>query len=173
MKSLALGLATKVKSLALALKPQALENCPVLGSRTALYFECSNFVDRLKNLFTNVIFWRSTEKNFSGPFFRRTLAPVSLVLGRGLEHSCPWPRKGLFSEGLSLALSLVSSTPPLTTTIICNNTTAKFLVTFVFKFPAFCFGHEIMSRKSLNNLSTFPIYIGNLRYILLAFLFQL
>ena len=48
---------------------------------------------------------------------------VSLVLGLGLEHSCPWPREGLFSERLSLALdffvslalasSLVSSTPPL------------------------------------------------------------
>ena len=29
--------------------------------------------------------------------------PVSLVLGLGLEHSCPWPREGLSSEGLSLA----------------------------------------------------------------------
>ena len=50
---------------------------------------------------------------------------VSLVLGLGLEHSCPWPREVLSSERLSLALasdffvslasasSLVSSTPPL------------------------------------------------------------
>ena len=50
---------------------------------------------------------------------------MSLVLGLGLEHSCPWPREGLSSERLSLALpriffvslalasSLVSSTPPL------------------------------------------------------------
>ena len=30
---------------------------------------------------------------------------VSLVLGLGLEHSCPWPREGLSSEGLSLALA--------------------------------------------------------------------
>ena len=40
-----------------------------------------------------------------------------MVLGLGLEHSCPWPREGLSSERLSLALvlasSLVSSTPPL------------------------------------------------------------
>ena len=49
------------------------------------------------------------------------------MLGLGLEHSSPWPREGLFSERLSLALasdffvllalalasSLVSSTPPL------------------------------------------------------------
>ena len=52
---------------------------------------------------------------------------MSLVLGLGLEHSCPWPRERLSSERLSLALasdffvslalalasSLVSSTPPL------------------------------------------------------------
>ena len=38
LKSLALALASKVKSLALASKPQVLENCPVLGSRTAVFF---------------------------------------------------------------------------------------------------------------------------------------
>ena len=37
-------------------------------------------------------------------FFWKTLAAVSLVLGLGLEHSCPWPPEGLFSERLSLAL---------------------------------------------------------------------
>ena len=56
---------------------------------------------------------------------------MSLVLGLGLEHSCPWPRECLSSERLSLALasdffvslalalasSLVSSTPPLLNTI--------------------------------------------------------
>ena len=36
------------------------------------------------------------------------LAPVSLVLGLGLEHSCPWPREVLSSERLSLALALAS-----------------------------------------------------------------
>ena len=79
--------------------------------------------------------WRSPEKNFWRPFFfRRTLAPVFLVLGLGLEHSCPWPREVLSSERLSLASvffvslalasSLVSSTPPLVimhTTVINNN----------------------------------------------------
>ena len=38
-------------------------------------------------------------------FFWRTLASVSLVLGLGLEHSCPWPLDGLSSERLSLALA--------------------------------------------------------------------
>ena len=120
-----MALALKVKSLALASKPQVLENGPVLGSRTALFFELLKFCkgpekifwktffsgdrlffreDRLKNIFEDLFFWRA-------------LALVSLVLG--LEHSCPWPREDLSSEGLSLAsdffvsLSLVSSTPPL------------------------------------------------------------
>ena len=30
---------------------------------------------------------------------------MSLVLGLGLEHSCPWPREGLSSKRLSLALA--------------------------------------------------------------------
>ena len=33
---------------------------------------------------------------------------MSVVLGLGLEHSCPWPREGLFSETLSLALAFAS-----------------------------------------------------------------
>ena len=119
LKSLAL--ASKVKSLALALKPQVLENCPVLGSRTAVFFELFKFCgalekffcgDRLKNFCEDLFFWRA-------------FVLVSLVLGLGLEHSCPWPRECLSSERLSLALasdffvslalasSLVSSTPPL------------------------------------------------------------
>ena len=62
-------------------------------------------------------------KKFLKTFFFRTLVPVSLVVGLGLEHPCLWPREDLSSEGLSLALasdffvslalSLVSSTPPL------------------------------------------------------------
>ena len=38
-----LALASKVKSLTLASKPQVLENCPVLGSRTVLFFEPTKF----------------------------------------------------------------------------------------------------------------------------------
>ena len=47
LKSLAL--ASKVKSLALALasRPQVLENWPVLGSRTALFFELLKFCEAL------------------------------------------------------------------------------------------------------------------------------
>ena len=87
--------------------------------------------DRLKNFCEDLFFfffWRSLEKFMWRPFFCffffwRALALVSLVLGLGLEHFCPWPRECLSSERLSLALdffvslalasSLVSSTPPL------------------------------------------------------------
>ena len=75
-------------------------------------------------------------KKFWRPFFWRTLAAVFLVLGLGLEYSCPWPREDLSSERLSLALasdffvslalalalasSLVSSTSPLVITLLIN-----------------------------------------------------
>ena len=49
--------------------------------------------------------WRLPEKLLWRPFFWRTLVAVSLVLGLGLEHSCSWPREGLSSERLSLALA--------------------------------------------------------------------
>ena len=54
LKSLALAL--KVKFLALASKPQVLENWPVLGSKTALFFEWLKFC-------------KAAEKFFSTPFF--------------------------------------------------------------------------------------------------------
>ena len=111
LKSLAL--ASKVKSLALASRPQVLENWPVLGSRTALFFELLKFCEALEKFLENVFLRRSLEKFLWRPFFLRSpkkllwraLALVSLVLGLGLEHSCPWPRECLSSERLSLALA--------------------------------------------------------------------
>ena len=49
LKSLAL--ASKVKSLALASRPQVVENWPVLGSRTALFFELLKFCEALEKFF--------------------------------------------------------------------------------------------------------------------------
>ena len=49
--------------------------------------------DRLKSFYEDLF------------FFWRALALVSLVLGLGLEHSCPWPRECLSSERLSMALA--------------------------------------------------------------------
>ena len=48
-----MSLASKVKSLALASRPQpqVLENWPVLGSRTALFFELLKFCGALENFF--------------------------------------------------------------------------------------------------------------------------
>ena len=73
----------------LASKPQVLENCPVLGSRTGLFFEWLKFC-------------RSAEKFFSRNFF---VVENTCVCVLGFEHSCPWPRECLSSEGLSLALA--------------------------------------------------------------------
>ena len=104
MKSLALAL--KVKSLALASRPQVLENWPVLGSRTAVFFELLKFCGALEKFFRKRFFCGDRLKNFCEDlffFFWRALALVSLVLG--LERSCPWPRECLSSERLSLALA--------------------------------------------------------------------
>ena len=48
-----------LKSLALASKPQVLENCPVRGLRTALFFEQLNFVgkrQKSRGKFANTFF---------------------------------------------------------------------------------------------------------------------
>ena len=61
LKSLAL--ASKVKSLALASRPQILKKWPVLGSRTALFFELLKFCEALEKFFGKRFFlWRSLEK---------------------------------------------------------------------------------------------------------------
>ena len=54
------------------------------------------------------IAWKIFVKTFFFFFFGEHLRFVSLVLGLGLEHSCPWPRECLSSERLSLALALAS-----------------------------------------------------------------
>ena len=40
-----------LKSLALASRPQVLENWPILGSRTALFFELLKFCEALEKIF--------------------------------------------------------------------------------------------------------------------------
>ena len=115
---------THLKSLALASRRQVLENWPVLGSRTALVFELLKFCGAVEKffgkrvfveiawkIFVKTFFFGDRLKNFCEDlffFFWRALALVSLVLGHGHEHSCPWPRECLSSERLSLALALAS-----------------------------------------------------------------
>ena len=86
-----------------------------------------NFAKNLRRSFLFFSFGDCLKKNFKDlfcffcrPFFWKTLASISLVLGLYLEHSCPWSREGLSSEGLSLASasSLVPSTPPLSLTLL-------------------------------------------------------
>ena len=110
------SLASKVKFL--ASKSQALENCSVLGSRTAVFFELLKFCrspekhfwwpffgDRLKILFED-LFMENARKLFLKTFFcfgeHLRLCPWSLSLASsipvlGLERVCPrqgclWPR---------------------------------------------------------------------------------
>ena len=105
------------KSLALALasKPQVLENCPVLGSRTALFFEWLKFCISAEKCFSSRFFFLEIDgKKFLRPFF----------LGKHL-HLCPWSLAlasdffvslalaSDFFVSLALAWSLVYSTPPL------------------------------------------------------------
>ena len=99
-----------LKSLALASKPQVLENCPALGSRTALFLNRWNLVGKrqkpcgksAKTIFLISSSRDRLKKNFEDFFFGEhlRLCPWSLalasrgsVLGLGLEiFLCPWPR---------------------------------------------------------------------------------
>ena len=93
-----LALALKIKSLALASKPQVLVNCPVLGSRTALFFELLQFCRSVKKIVEDLFFGDRLKRFFEDLFVLENTG--ARVLGLGLEHSCPWPRKNLSSEGL-------------------------------------------------------------------------
>ena len=119
-----------ILSLALASRPQVLENWPVLGSRTAVFFELLKFCGALEKFFRKRFFVEIAWKIFVKTFFFFLESTCACVLGLGLEHSCPWPRECLSSESLSLASdffvslalasSLVSSTP-LCCTILNTN----------------------------------------------------
>ena len=102
-------LASKVKFLALASKLQVFENCPDLGSRTALFFETLKFCwktpETLRKIREDLYCFPQLEmvsKNFKTFFFREhlRLCPWSLVsrgsvLGRAVLglgfFFCPWP----------------------------------------------------------------------------------
>ena len=66
----------------LASKSASPRKCPVLGSRAAIFFDFG-----AKTFFVEIT---------------SALCPWLLAL---LDHSCPWPREGLSSEGQFLALA--------------------------------------------------------------------
>ena len=89
-----------LKSLALASKPQVLENCPVLGSKTALFFGMLKVSGTPETFFGKRFFWRSP-KNFSKYL--------------SLESTCggvlyPWPRMFFYVLGLGLEPCVLDST---------------------------------------------------------------
>ena len=113
-----------LKSLALASSPRKLAcpwledssifwNVKILWSAWKIFWKTFFSGDRLKNFCEDLFFffleiaWKIFVKTFFF-FFGEHLRFVSLVLGLGLEHSCPWPRECLSSERLSLALALAS-----------------------------------------------------------------
>ena len=121
----------------LASKSAIPQKFPVLGPRTAFDFGAKTF--------------------FFGDHFR----VVSLVLD--VEHSCPWPREGLSSVGLSLALTLdffvslalasifVSSTPPLVRgSLISSGAPNQFLILF-----KFCYNGDASTKFLLLVFETF------------------
>ena len=98
-----------MKSLALASRPQVLENWPVLGSRTALIFELLKYCGVLEKFFWKTFFCGHRLKNFCEDFFfgeHLRLCPWSLALASsitvlGLESvcprkGCPWPWPRIF-----------------------------------------------------------------------------
>ena len=99
LKSLAL--ASKVKSM--ASRPQVLENWPVLGSRTALFFELLKFRGALEKFFGKRFFVEILREDLFFFFFGEhlRLCPWSFALASsipvlGLEivcprKGCPWP----------------------------------------------------------------------------------
>ena len=81
-----------LKSLALASRPQVLENWPVLGSKTALFLEMLKFCGALEKFFGKRFFVEIAWKIFVKTFFLKSTC--ACILG-----SWPWPR-----AFLSLAL---------------------------------------------------------------------
>ena len=100
------SLASKVKSLALASKPASPRKCPVLGSRTALFFDLLKMgqgheqfcfvVKKARELakkFLKTFFpWRTLE--FSGKFTNFWREGLFLEITSAL---CPWSREVLSS----------------------------------------------------------------------------
>ena len=110
-----LGLGLEVKSLALASRPEFLENWPVLGSRTALFFELLKFCGALEKFFWKRFFveiaWKIYVKTFFFFFFFFFLEIAWKIFVKTffffsfLESTCacvlgPWPWPQAF---LSLA----------------------------------------------------------------------
>ena len=113
----------------LASKPQVLENCLVLGSRTAVFFELLKVCGAPEKFFGKRFFLEIVLKFFLKTFFLESTC--TCVLGHW-----PWPRaflslasrvsvlgKAVLGLGLffvSLASSFMSSTPPLLMKSACG-----------------------------------------------------
>ena len=134
-------MALKLKSL--TSKPQVLENCPVLGSRTALFLKPLKFCWKMPKTFRKIcedlfciplleITWKKILKTFFfgehlrlWPWFLASSIPV-LGLKRSVFGTAVIGL-GFFFVSLALASRLVSSTPPLVSTKLENLSNSFFL----------------------------------------------
>ena len=116
------GLASKLKSL--ASKPTSPWKCPVLGSRTALFFDSWKRKITKENLIltsvsSSMTFFFEIAQNFAismrflrdDLFFETTCKIVSSVFGLGLEKVGPWSWPRIFFESLAWALNVGFWTP--------------------------------------------------------------
>ena len=91
---------------ALGLEASSPRKLPCLGSRTALFFKSFKFCRLPEKNLCRRCFLEITEKLFENLFFSNRLNKfikdlvIFIIFS---EPLCPTPRKGLFSEGLSLA----------------------------------------------------------------------
>ena len=146
-----LALASKVKYLALASRPQVLENWPVLGSRTALFFGMLKFCGALEQFFGKRFLVEIARKIFVKTFFffflesTCALCPWSLalasrvsvlgkaVLGLGLGFFlCPWPwpralcpRLHLWFVGITIYCTFFNYNSPPPRQFLCNKMLLK------------------------------------------------
>ena len=164
MESSKTSLASRTHFEVLGLEGQVLENWPVLGSRTALFFESLKFCGALEKFFGKRFFVEIAGKIFVKTSFffgeHLRLCPWSLASSipvLGLESACP--RKGcpwpwIFFVSLALASNLVSSTLPLVITINDNEQMVSFDVVSIFtKIPVELAVEIAKSRvEALNNL---------------------
>ena len=132
---MSLALTSKVKPLALASKPLVLENCPVLGTRTAVFFELLKFRRSPEKFFEDLFLLENTCACVLGPWLWPreflSLASRGSVLGRAVLGLC----LGFFFVSLALASSIVSSTP----TLILSNAFFGYDLLFVVIFTSYIF----------------------------------
>ena len=99
------GLGLEGQVLAFRFEALSSRKLPRPRATSALLFEWLKFFRSPENFFVGLFFLGDRLKKCLKTFFFFLENTCLYVHGFGHEHSCPWPRKGLSSEGLSLSLA--------------------------------------------------------------------